>query len=132
MRTRFVAAVALVVIAIGTCVAFGTLGWFAIGFGVMTSCTDDYSCSITSCSPCRTTGLWINAGALAQQLLAAAGVVVLVRGMRTKRGGHLASAGLALLVSSVLVVVGTTWRAEGSYCRPGSPDYRSSYCSTDR
>ena len=103
---------------------------FVVGFGVMTDCTNNYSCSTTSCSPCATTELWINAGALAQQLLAAAGIVVLVRGLRTSQIGLLASSGVVLLVSSPLIIFGTTWLAQGSYCQPGSPGYVS-YCSTD-
>jgi hypothetical protein len=130
MRTLFVGAIALVVVAIVTCLLFGTIGWFAVGFGVMTDCTNAYSCSVTSCSPCAKPGLWINSGGLAQLLLASAGVGVLIRGLRTRRSGQLASSGAALLVSSVLIVVGTTWQAEGSYCQPGSAGYRSSYCST--
>jgi len=124
-------AVALVAVAIAICLLFGTIGWFAVGFGVMTDCTNNYSSSATSGSPCATTGLWINAGGLAQLLLAAAGVGVLFRGLRTKESGRLASAGAVLVASSVLVVVGTTWLAEASYCQPGNPGYRDSYCSTD-
>jgi hypothetical protein len=143
MKTLHIAAIALVMVAIGICLLFGTIGWFAVGFGVMTDCTDDYStrasesagnaisCSTTGCGPCATTALWINAGALAQQLLAAAGVAVLIRGLRTRQSGRLACGAAVLLVSSVLVHVGTTWQAEGSYCQPGSPGYRNSYCSTD-
>jgi len=132
MRTLYVAAaVVFVAVATAICLLFGTIGWFVVGFGVMTDCTNNYSCSTTSCSPCATTELWINAGALAQQLLAAAGIVVLVRGLRTSQIGLLASSGVFLLVSSPLIILGTTWLAQGSYCQPGSPGYVSSYCSTD-
>src|SRR4051795_6101993 len=101
MKPVLVAATALLMLAIATCLLLGTIGWFAIGFGVMTDCTDAYSSSTTFRSPCATTGLWLNAGALAQQLLAATGVGVLVRGVRTDHGRLLALAGLAILVSSV-------------------------------
>ncbi len=131
MTTLRIAAGSLVALAIGTCLVLGTFGWLVVGFGVMTDCTNEYSCSTTSCSPCRTTGLWINVGGLGQLLLAAVGVGVLVRGLRTRRSGYMAVGGVALLVSSVLIVVGTTWLAESSYCRPGTADYRSSYCSTE-
>jgi hypothetical protein len=132
MKTlRLVAAIALVTVAIGTSLLFGTLGWFAAGFGVMTDCTDNYSAGGPGSSPCATTALWLNVGGLAQQLLACTGVGLVVRGLRTEQSGRLAAGGLVVLVSSVLIMVGTTWGAEGSYCRPGSPDYRTSYCSTD-
>jgi hypothetical protein len=127
----YVAAVALVMVAIEICLMLGTIGWFAVGFGVLTDCTDNYDCSTGACGSCGTTAFWINAGALAQQLLAAAGVAVLIRGLRTRQAGRLASSGAVLLVSSMLIIVGTTRLAESSYCQPGSPGYRDSYCSTD-
>jgi len=130
MKALYVSAIALVTVAISICLLLGTIGWFVVGFGVMTDCTDNYSCSTTGCRPCTTTALWINAGGLAQQLLAGAGVAVLIRGLRTRQGGRLASGGAALLVSSVLIFVGTTWQAEHSYCHAGTQGYRNSYCST--
>ena len=130
MKTLYVSALAFVAVATAVCVLFGTIGWFAVGFGVMTDCTNNYSCSTTGCAPCATTGRWINVGGLAQQLLAAAGVAVLIRGQRTRQSGRLASGGAVLLVSSVLIMVGTTWEAERSYCQPGSPGYVGSYCPT--
>jgi hypothetical protein len=78
MRTLYVAAaIALVSVAIAICFLLGTIGWFVIGLGVLTDCTNNYSCSATNCAPCRTTGLWINAGGLAELLLAATGIGVL-------------------------------------------------------
>jgi hypothetical protein len=130
MKTLYVSAITLVTVAIAICLLFGTIGWVAIGFGVLTDCTNNYDCSATHCAPCATTGLWINAGGLAQLLLAGAGVGLLIRGLRTRQSGRLASGGAVLLVSSVLIVAGTTWQAQRSYCQPGSPGYRSSYCST--
>jgi len=130
MKTLHVLALVLVTVATATCLLLGTIGWVAVGFGVLTECTNSYSCSATSCSPCARSGLWINAGGLAQLLLAATGVGVLIRGLPTRRTGRVASAGALLLVSSVLIVVGTTWQAEHSYCQPGSSGYRNSYCST--
>ncbi len=56
-------------IAIGTSLLLGTFGWFAVGFGMMTDCTDNYSCSQTGCAPCATTGRWITVDALTQWVL---------------------------------------------------------------
>jgi hypothetical protein len=131
MKTLHITAIALLTVAIGICFLFGTVGWFTVGFGVMTDCTNNYSCSSTGCSPCATTGRWINGGGLAQLLLAGGGVAVLIRGLRTRRSGRMALGGAVLLMSSALVFAGTTWLAQGSYCQPGSPGYRDSYCSTD-
>ena len=131
MKTFHVITTALVTVAIGMCLLLGTVGWFTVGFGVLTDCTNNYSCSSTGCSPCATTERWINAGGVAQLLLAGAGVAVLIRGLRTRRSRQMALGGAVLLVSSTLIFVGTTWLAQGSYCQPGSPGYRDSYCSTD-
>jgi hypothetical protein len=126
-----VAGVALVSVAIGTCLMLGTFGWFALGFGMMTDCTNNYGCTETGCTPCATTGRWINAGGLAQLVLAGIGVVVVVLGLRANQRAFLVVVGAALLAMSTLTIVGTTWRAQESYCQPGTPGYISSYCSTD-
>ena len=39
-----------------------TLSSFAATFGVMTNCTDTYSCTITSCGPCSAASTWLNVG----------------------------------------------------------------------
>ena len=61
-------------VAICCCVLLGTVGWFAVGFGTMTDCTNSYSCSTQSCQPCAVAGRWINVGGIAQWLLAGLGV----------------------------------------------------------
>jgi hypothetical protein len=130
MRLLTVLGVVAMTVAIGCCVLLGTVGWFVVGFGTMTDCTNAYSCSTQSCAPCAVTGLWINAGGLAQWLLAAVGVGVLVRGVRGARPSILLIGGAALLVASAATIVSTTWRAGDSYCQPGTAGYSQSYCST--
>lgn len=123
------AGMVLVSVAIATSLLLGSLGWFAVGFGTMTACTNDYSCSPTGCAPCATTGRWINAGGLTQWVLVGAGVAALLRRRLRERPGTLATAGVALLATSVLVFAGSTWAAQQSYCRPGTPGHDRSYCS---
>jgi hypothetical protein len=130
MYVRSVCAIAVVTVAIAICLLLGTIGWVAIGFGLLTDCTNDYNCSASNCGPCVTTGLWINVGGLAQLLLAGAGVGLLIRWLRTRQSGRLARCGAVLLLSSILIVAGTTWQAQRAYCQPGSPGYADSYCST--
>ena len=131
-RATLVAGVVLVVLAIATSLVLGTLGWFAVGFGVMTDCTNEYSCSSTGCSPCATASRWITAGGVAQLGLAVAGVVILVRALRTARGRTaLPVAGVVLLAVSAGTMALTTSAANASYCRVDSPGYAESYCSTD-
>ena len=105
----------LVSVAIGTSLLLGTLGWFGVGFGMMTDCSNKYSCTETGCPPCATAEHCINAGGIAQWVLAGMGVVVLVRRRRAKQHADLAACGAALLAMSVLTMVGTTWRAHQSY-----------------
>ena len=116
-------------VAITICLLFGTLGWFMVGFGLMTDCTNNYSCTETGCAPCATSGRWINAGAIAQFVLAGVGVV-LMRRLRAPGRAYLAFGGTALLVMSVLTIVGTTWRAQESYCQPDD-GYYSPYCAIE-
>ncbi|HEY0904154.1 MAG TPA: hypothetical protein VGE14_09720 [Marmoricola sp.] len=127
-----VAGVVLVALAIATSLALGTIGWAAVGFGVMTDCTNEYSCTSTGCPPCDTASRWITTGGIAQLGLALAGVVVLVRGLRTARTrAALPLMGVLLLASSAGVITVTTSAAQASYCRVDSPGYEQSYCSTD-
>jgi hypothetical protein len=131
MSFRYVFGLVLVSFAIGVCVLLGTLGWFAVGFGTMTDCTDNYSCSSTGCPPCGDTARWINVGGVVQWLLAAAAITILVRGSRSQRWLPLLGGGAAVLAASLLAFLGTTLQASESYCRPGTAGYESSYCSVD-
>lgn len=130
-RVRSVAGVALVSLAIGTCVLLGTLGWFVVGFGTMTDCTTNYSCTETGCAPCASAARWINVGGLAQLGLAGAGIAALVRGLRRRRPATLLLGGATILAMSVLTALGTTWLAQESYCQPGTPGYARSYCAVE-
>ena len=125
------AGLVVVWIAIGTSLLLGTFGWFAVGFGMMTDCTNNYSCSQTGCAPCATTGRWITVGALTQWVLAGTGIVALVRATRLERRRHLAIGGVALLAVSGSVFAVTTWQAQESYCQPGTPGHSRSYCAVD-
>lgn len=129
LRTRL--GVALLVLAIGTCMLLGSLGWFAVGFGIMTDCTNDYSCSSGSCSPCAAAQRWITLGGITQWVLAAVGVAILVRRIKVGNPSTVLLAGAILLVASLVTAVGTTWAADASYCREGTPGYRASYCSVE-
>ena len=115
MKTLFDGGTVFVSVAIGTSLLLGTFGWFAVGFGTMTDCTNKYGCTETNCPPCATTARWINAGGIAQWVLAGMGVVVLVLRRRAEQHADLAVWGAALLAMSVLTMVGTTWRANRSY-----------------
>ena len=130
MRISVVLGVVLLSLAIGACVLLGTLGWLAVGFGTLSSCTDDYSCATSGCPPCVTTQRWVNAGGVIPWVLAVVGTVVLVRGVRAARASMLLVCGLVVLTASAVSFAGTTWRAQESYCRPGTPGYDDSYCST--
>ena len=42
-------------VALAVVLFLATVGSFGIGFGVMTNCTNTYSCTSTGCEPCATT-----------------------------------------------------------------------------
>ncbi len=53
-----------------------TVGGFGLSFGVMTDCTNEYSCTVTACAPCSTANGWLGAGWAGQAvLLLVAGVL---------------------------------------------------------
>jgi hypothetical protein len=125
-----VAGVVLISVAIATCLLFGTLGWLMVGIGLMTDCTNYYGCTETGCAPCATAGRWINAGAIGQWILIGVGVGVAAWARRPQRRSALAIGGAALLVASLVIMFGATWRAQESYCQPGTAGYGRSSCST--
>ena len=55
-----------------------TFGGFGLGVGVMTACTNDYSCTATVCAPCATANTWVTAGWAAQAVLFGVAVVLAV------------------------------------------------------
>jgi purine-cytosine permease-like protein len=106
-------------VAVGLCLVLGTLGWFAVGFAVMTDCTNAYLCDETGCPPCDTTASWINVGGVSQLVLAAVGIAVLAVSGRPRRSTIVLSVAAAcLLPLSLVVAVATTTRAQDSYCQP--------------
>src|SRR5262245_29182662 len=121
-RTRLIRTAGIVLLAgsVVLCGLLGTVGWFGVGFGMMTDCTDDYSCTQTGCPPCGTAETWINVGGLLQWGLAAAAVVALACSTRIRRPWVLLAAGPLVSALSVAAIVGTTWQAQESYCQPGT------------
>jgi hypothetical protein len=118
-------------LAVGLCLVLGTVGWFAVGFGVMTDCTNSYLCDETGCPPCDTTASWINVGGVAQLVLAAAGIAVLALSGRRARSTTMLDVTAACLVPlSLVVAVVTTTRAQNSYCQPD--DHTSAVTGEDR
>ena len=94
---------------------FATLGSPGMGFGVLTSCTNTYDCSITSCSPCRTALNWSEIGWATQGVLLLVGVMLAFLGaLRIVQRSFRISA-LLLGPVSVLLFVVTTALAVSSF-----------------
>jgi hypothetical protein len=121
--------ITLAVLAVGTCLLLGTLGWFAVGFGTMTACTNAYDCTETGCAPCAGAEHWLGVGAFAQLTMATVGAVLAVLLAVARRRATLAIGALALIAVSVGTIVVTTRLANDSYCRPDTPDDAWSGCS---
>ena len=92
------------------------------GFAVLTDCTDRYSCSSESCSPCAATGAWLNGGLITQAVLMVVSLALIVmslRGWWRKRA--VTACALVVLLISVGTVARTGWAASRSFCQPGGP-----------
>jgi hypothetical protein len=103
------------IVAIAVIVLVGTVGSFAVGFGVLTDCTNLYSCTRTACGPCRPAGEWLTTGWAAQGVLLLGGLVLVVLARRGVRPRVVRAAALALTVLSIAVLVTTTVLARQSY-----------------
>lgn len=91
-----------------------TIGSFAVGFGLMTSCTNTYSCTSSGCPPCATTSAWLTAGWIGQGVLLLVGVGLSVLAARRIRVRAVRAAALGLGPLSVAVIVVTTALAVAS------------------
>ena len=89
-------------IAFGEASLLGTAGAFAAGFGLGSSCTDDFDCT-GSCPPCTALYDWLKAGAVGQGLLATAAVMLLVLGLA--RPAHRRGTAIAVWAIIVLAAV---------------------------
>lgn len=96
-------------------VFLGTIGSSAVGFGIMTGCTNEYSCTISDCAPCATTSGWLAAGWIGQGVLLLAWVVLAVLAARGVRLRSVRTAALRLAALSVALIAATTVAAVGSY-----------------
>ena len=85
-----------------------TVGSLGVCFGVMTGCTNTYSCTSTGCEPCATTSAWLTAGWIGQGVLLLATVVLVVLAARHRWLHAVRAAALVLTALSVALIVVTT------------------------
>lgn len=96
--------------------ATATLVSFGLGFGVVTDCTNEYSCTETGCTPCATAGRWLRIGWAFQGLLLLGAIVLTVlAGGRRLRTQVIATAALAICLASLAGIFVTGVGASGSY-----------------
>ena len=95
--------------------ALATVTSFGAAFGVMTDCTNEFSCTSTGCAPCATTNTWLTAGWIGQAALLLAGVVMAVLAARRVRLRAVRGAALLLGPVALALFVATTAVAMGSY-----------------
>ena len=72
-------------VSLGVVLFLATVGSFGAGFGVLTTCTNAYDCTVTACAPCRTTNAWLTAGWIGQGGLLLVGVALVVLAARHRR-----------------------------------------------
>ncbi|SET73935.1 hypothetical protein [Geodermatophilus poikilotrophus] len=95
-------------VALAVVLFLATVGSVGVGFGVMTDCTNTYSCTSTGCPPCGTTSAWLTAGWIGQGVLLLVGSVLAVLAVRRRRLPAVRVAALALTPVSIALVVVTT------------------------
>ena len=108
MRTWLGAALALILL-------IATAGSFAVGFGVLTDCTNVFSCTRTDCAPCAGAGRWLAGGWAAQAVLLVAGLALAVLARRGLRPRAVRTAAVVLAGLSVALIVTSTALAQQSY-----------------
>ena len=95
---------------------FLAAGSLAVGMGVMTDCTNTYSCGPTNCGPCLAPNLLLVGGWAVQVVLfLAASALCLPPVARRLRPSTLATCALAVAVVAIMVFAGVSWAADRSY-----------------
>jgi hypothetical protein len=84
--------------ALAEAVPLATVGWWGVGSGVGSTCTDDFSCGSISCAPCALFNVWRIAEGIGQWVLVVAALVLLVLGLRCPGTRRAAAAGAWSLI----------------------------------
>jgi hypothetical protein len=82
---------------------------------VLTDCTNTYSCTVTSCTPCAGTNAWLTAGWIGQGALLLVGLVLAVLAALRIRPGAVRVFAVALGPVSVALIVVTAAAAVLSF-----------------
>ena len=96
-------------------VALATFGSFSLGFGVMQTCTDLFSCTVTTCRPCVTAASWVETGWAVQGVLLLVGVALAVLARRGIAPHAVRWGGWLLGPVSIALLIATTSLAHGSF-----------------
>lgn len=95
-------------------ILLGTLGFFAVGFGMGTMCTD--FADTKSTDHCQTLTRWLTAGQVGQGLCAITAVVLLVLAPRRPQNRRtMAACGAGLLILTLAVFACTSYGGYRSY-----------------
>ncbi|RBY75142.1 hypothetical protein DQ239_17510 [Blastococcus sp. TF02-09] len=96
-------------------IALATFGGFSTSFGVMTDCTNTFSCSVTECRPCVGAASWLEADWKVQGVLLLIGLVLAVLTRRGVRSRVVRWAGWLLGPVSIALMIATTSLATSSF-----------------
>jgi len=103
-------------VAVAETVALGTVGGWGVGFGVGSTCKDDFSCGSTSCARCASFNAWWIAGGIGQWVLVVVALVLLVLGWRRPGSRRVtAIAAWSLIPLAIAWIVFWTVQAEPSF-----------------
>jgi hypothetical protein len=103
------------IVALALVLVLATIGSFAAGFGVMTDCTNAYSCTTTGCRPCSETSTWLAVGWVVQGVLLLIGTALAVLGARRIHLRAVRLGALLLSPASILLFAASTSLAVRSF-----------------
>ena len=101
--------------ALAVTLLLATFGSFAVSFGGLTECTNEYRCTVTDCAPCAPANDWFTAGWAGQVLLLLATGMLVLLAARRVRPRAVRAAALWLTAISPVLFVGTTVLAQRSF-----------------
>ena len=111
--------------------AVAALVLWGVGFGVMTDCTNNFSCTVDDCDPCATANAWLTGGLVALGVLFLVGIALVVAAGQAWRPRRTLTASVVALILPGVVVLAAGFGASQSYCNdPNEPavDGGPNYC----
>ena len=89
----------------------GFPGAFAVGFGALTGCTNDFGCTTNDCAPCQGVGPWTGRMLVGELVLLGVAAVLALASLARRARPVVGPVGWVVAAAAVAWFALTAWRA---------------------